>query len=226
MRSIRAIALGPVLCVLATSAGAANLVVNGDFSAGNTGFTSGYVYGNDNPPSTYYIGSDPAAVPGAWSDWQNYPTPSGVAGPMFIANGSNVAGTPIWSETIRVVPHATYDFSFYGATQNVYTSYGTGDIQMQVDGADLGGALSLPTSHGVWAQGAENWTNGASDWATITLVDLDTSVASNDFTLDDISFQGPQPIPEPGTWMLLAAGVFGVGAMLRTRRGKRAVRAV
>ena len=34
-------------CLLQTLAGAANLLVNGDFSLGNTGFTSDYVFTTD-----------------------------------------------------------------------------------------------------------------------------------------------------------------------------------
>ena len=64
------LAAAAVLGMASASHAAVNIVTNGDFSAGNTGFTSGYMYDAyaNTPPNGLYleghytVGSNPAAV--------------------------------------------------------------------------------------------------------------------------------------------------------------------
>jgi hypothetical protein len=55
----------------------------------------------------------------------------------------------------------------------------------------------------------------------LSLVNRNTAAGGNDFAIDDIYF-GTQstlpPIPEPGTWALMAAGLGAVGLVARRRR--------
>ena len=44
-----------------------NLVINGDFEKGNTGFTTGYTLGDVSGAGAYFI--DARSVDGAWSLW-------------------------------------------------------------------------------------------------------------------------------------------------------------
>lgn len=56
-----------LLYALSSSVFATNLVINGSFESGNTGFTSQYTYDTTDltPPGVYYIGANPLSY-NAW----------------------------------------------------------------------------------------------------------------------------------------------------------------
>src|ERR1700749_1397898 len=90
---------------------APNLITNGDFSAGNTGFTSGYTYvaptaNSMYPEGLYTIASDPYSVHNLWVS-----IPGG--NPQLIVNGAtNGSTTPVWGEqNISMVKSGIYSFS-------------------------------------------------------------------------------------------------------------------
>jgi len=66
--------------------GAPNLLVNGDFSLGNTGFTSDYVFTSDTQPSgTYCIDTDPHNCDPAGASYGDHTSGTGL---MLNANGA------------------------------------------------------------------------------------------------------------------------------------------
>src|SRR5262245_23296165 len=83
-------------------------VANGDFSAGNTGFVSGYTYipsGLGMDPGDYGVRTDPTSLNINWTPFGDHTTG---AGNMLLVDGSLAANTTVWSETVAVVPHAAY----------------------------------------------------------------------------------------------------------------------
>ena len=86
-----------------------NLVVNGDFESGNSGFSSNYsffklpgwiptgAYGIDNDPAPYYVPE--------FASCGDHTTGSGR---MMILNGSMVGGLNFWCQTIIVKPNTDY----------------------------------------------------------------------------------------------------------------------
>lgn len=89
-----------------------NLITNGDFSAGNTGFTSDYVYQANNTNTTAAYGINTNAQtwnPGA-SPCTDHTTGSGN---MFLANGAITPGSKAWKTTIPVTPNTNYQLSFW-----------------------------------------------------------------------------------------------------------------
>jgi hypothetical protein len=87
--------------------GFTNLIFNGDFEAGNTGFTSEYTYvvGTGptalQPPSVYSIGLDPSLYHSAWTSFGDHTTGTGN---MMIVNGTS-NGTPgalVWGQTVEL----------------------------------------------------------------------------------------------------------------------------
>ena len=63
-------ALSLLATCLAMGAGTSqNLVINGDFESGNTGFKTAYTLGDDSNPGGYTIGANPSTAPGAFGDW-------------------------------------------------------------------------------------------------------------------------------------------------------------
>jgi hypothetical protein len=85
--------------------GAVNLIVNDDFEAGNSGFTSDYdvvvATGHNTlqPPYVYAIGTDPYLYHSAWTSFGDHTSGTGN---MMIVNGSS-EGTPgalVWGQTV------------------------------------------------------------------------------------------------------------------------------
>lgn len=169
----------------------ANLVVNGDFSAGNTGFTSSYSYVSPAPSAlwlagVYTVDTDPANDhPSAYS-FHDHTTGSGN---MMMMNG---ASTPVgvWCETIPVTPNTDYNFSAWFSNWSSDTTGNLPLIQFQVNGALLGsGTFSFVPTPGRWTQFASTWNSGTATSANICIYDLQTAAVGNDFAIDDILFQ-------------------------------------
>ncbi len=81
--------------VAAAPTASTNLITNGDFESGNTGFTSGYAFGNVHGPGTYWIGGTPSQAPGAWGGWYNGGDHTSGSGKMMVVNGANDALLPV-----------------------------------------------------------------------------------------------------------------------------------
>jgi hypothetical protein len=212
--AVVALGSGPVL--------ASNRVVNGDFSAGNTGFITDYTLTTMTPHlfqnavwgiyAVEPIGS--VAGSSAYGDWNNVTTdPTGGNGNVFVADGSPVANTRVWTETVAVTPGTQYTFSFYAAEiSNACCS--NASLVPTINGT-AGAALNATAS---WQQSSPfNWNSGSNTTATLTLVDSNTSGSYNDFVLTDISLSAAVPLPASWTMMLLGLGMTG---LLRTARAK------
>ena len=100
---------------LAPAAGAVdgNLVSNGDFEAGNTGFSSDYTYVATTgptalqPPSVYAVGTNPSLYHSSWSSFGDHTSGTGK---MMIVNGTTSTSEPkalVWGQngiTLPAVP--------------------------------------------------------------------------------------------------------------------------
>ena len=165
-----------------------NLIVNGAFGMGNTGFVSDYVYGNDYNPGTYVIGPEPCEVPGHWFDWQCFPPHNGSL--MFIANGANYVSQTAWTETVTVDPETKYLVSFWAATLNTSIT-SPAQLVLQING-EVAGQITLPDQSpitgGSWVQLEISWPSGDSSSAVVAIFDENTATDANDFVLDDLKF--------------------------------------
>lgn len=223
---------GSLLAVQANSAKAgSNLIVNGDFGAGNTGFTSQYAYspGDLYPANTYDVASDPNADNG---NWPNPGAAPGNGSPnMLIVNGGLVGNNIVWSETISVTPDTNYDFSTY--LNNLYvTSPAT--LEFSANGAALGTTFTAGPTVGAWEQFYATFNSGANTTVVLSLVDTNTAYGGNDFAMDSVCFAsgktcqsgssvggtGTGAVPEPSTWALMLAGFAGLG-FLGLKRARR-----
>jgi len=181
------------------------LVVNGDFSAGNTGFThSTYGYRADvggntelGPEGLYGVGTDPQAY---HSNFWGRDHTSGT-GNFMIVNG--FPGTPqpvIWTTIVPVVPGVSYYFSAWALSLNNVGNYA--ELQFRVNGTLVGTTAPLPARPNNnnppfnWIQFYGTWTAPAGVFSVpIEIVDFQTAAAGNDFGLDDISFATLAPLP-------------------------------
>ncbi len=167
-----------------------NLVVNGGFESGNTGFTTGYAFGNVAPPGTYTIGTNPLSAPGAYPDWCNCADHTAGTGNMMIVNGANSASMPVWEQVVPVTPNTDYTFSYWAAEVD-HVSQSVPVLSLRINGTVIGSNM-LPTvspdNGGTWMNYKLTWNSGSSQSADLALFDQNTTTGWNDFALDDICF--------------------------------------
>jgi hypothetical protein len=204
---------------LASSAHAAtNLVTNGDFEAGNTGFGSDYRFvsgfNSATPPAVYAIDDNPNFVHTSWAAFGDHTTGTG---DMMIVNGSEVGGQKVWFQNnISVQANTTYFFSTW-----IHTTYDAAPaaLDFSININAIGTTFNAGAVADGWQQFYASWNSGAATTADIALVNQQLAFSGNDFALDDISLSTAAPgVPEPATWALMIMGFGSAGAMLRRRR--------
>ncbi len=182
-----------VLMATALVAGAGtppNLVVNGDFEGGNTGFTTGYTFGDVSSPGGYAISTSPSTAPGAFGDWCTCGDHTTGTGNMMVVDGATTAAEPVWEESVSVAPSTDYIFSYWGAEVD-HDSNSLPHLLLKIDGAVVGESTFpeySPDNGGQWQNYKFTWHSGANKSADMVLIDQNTDAPWNDFALDDISF--------------------------------------
>jgi len=201
---------------------AQNLVTNGDFSLGNTGFASGYNFTSINTSQNQYtVSSNPNAWNGAflspptWSD--HSPSADNLS---LLVNGSVTAGEDVWRETLTgLTPNTNYTLSAWASNLSPGNAPNPVLLQFFVNGTAVGSQYSVGPGAPNCQQFAAVWNPGASTTATISIRDANTDLEPNDFALDDISVVG---VPEPSPAWLVAVGLMLIGpcrsALRRSRR--------
>lgn len=168
------------------------LVVNGNFNSGNTGFSSTYGYVADgagttelNPEGKYSI------VTGNASQVHGSFTGTGRGGGSFmVINGAGTANVSVWCESITVTPNTDYEFSTW-----ISTMYATSpaSLQFSFNGVNQGSINAPSVANGTWIQFFAAWNSGSNTSVNICLINQNTATSGNDFALDDISFKACVP---------------------------------
>ncbi|MEM9839212.1 MAG: hypothetical protein AAF830_08665 [Pseudomonadota bacterium] len=212
MRLLKVMAAASVAALMGSSAMAANLVVNGDFEAGNTGFGSEFTFNTSNfAAGEYGIVTNPRAWNGNFRIFGDHTT--GTSN-MMIINGSQGTDDVVWSQTIAVTQNTDYDFSLW--VQSAFS--GSSDNQVRINGVDVGDVFA-DSFLDDWTFVTRQWNSGSATSAFIEIINLATGFGGNDFAFDDISFVGGStaPVPVPAA-ALLFAPLAAVAAM-RHRKG-------
>ena len=160
-----------------------NIITNGDFSGGNTGFTSAYNYATPNvTEGQYYVGPNAQAWNASLSNCSDHTTGTGN---MMLINGSPVADVNVWRQTVTVAPNTNYAFSTW--VQALWPP-NPAQLKFSINGNDVGALItaSLPTC--TWTQFYTTWNSGTATSADISIVNKNIAVIGNDFALDDIVF--------------------------------------
>jgi len=214
-----------------------NLVINGDFSLGDTGFGSQYF---DVTGTGLATGFGKAPNYNAWNEstyaivanadlddnlWLNVPAPSGTRSYMAVngASDSSTSAVPnpslpltVWDQTVEVAPNTHYDFSAQ-ATTVTNESPATLDFYA---GSTLLGALTVSGAAGVWDTFSANWYSGPNTSVFLKIIDTNPVAVGNDFGLDNISLT----VPDQSTWTMMLLGFAGLGfAGYRSRRSATAL---
>jgi len=198
----------------AGSAQAANLVYNGDFELGDTGFLSDYVYAIPTyNQGEYSTPSNPADVHPAFASFPDHTADPG--NKMMVINGAADTTDWVWYQNISTALTANTNYYFSTWVASVYPE-SPARLNFIINGENVG-ALAASSTTGLWQQFFVVWNSGAATSASIGLKNDNDAYSGNDFALDDISFD-TAPVPEPATWALMIMGFGTAGAMLRRRR--------
>ncbi|WP_300978615.1 discoidin domain-containing protein, partial [Flavobacterium sp.] len=143
-----------------------NLVVNGNFEAGNTGFTTTYTVGSANC-AQYVLSS---------STWV------GTAGSCSQGNAMQInaacSGSYFWRQTITVKPNTDYKFGFsYAHALQAQLGY-------TINGGSMQGNFINTVS--TWSKHETIINSGSNTSLTISLFELSGISAGADFAVDDI----------------------------------------
>lgn len=167
-----------------------NLVVNGDFESGNTGFSSAYVYGTGGTwgllsnPGQYAISTSPSLVHNNFSVCSDHTSGSGN---MLIANGSSTPNTSVWCQTVNVTPNTDYNFSAW--IGNALNDPNISNLQFSVNNVQIGSIFSTTPVACIWTEFNQVWNSGSATTAQLCIVNQNTTGGGNDFIIDDITFQ-------------------------------------
>ena len=168
-----------------------NLVVNGDFSQGNNGFSSGYNYVTQNTTQTqYFVGPNPFAWNAGTNSCGDHTTGTGN---MLLVDGATTANVSIWCQTVNVIPNTSYAFSAWGLVND---NVNPPNLQFSINGTAIGTPFMPGTTPCLWQQFNATWNSGNNTTATICVLDQNIIANGNDFAIDDISFTSLCPITD------------------------------
>ncbi len=160
------------------------LVNNGNFSQGNTGFTSAYTnwtgFGNMSE-GRYRVTNNPQSVHGNFAACSG----NGGGGNMMVVNAA-ASPVNVWCQTINVVPNETYAFSAFIAT---VVAENPAILRFRVNGQLIGNNFTAPAVNCQWEEFFALWNSGNNTTAQVCINNQNTQLSGNDFALDDISFR-------------------------------------
>lgn len=209
---------------ISIAAHAENVIQNGDFSLGNTNFSSDYLfipydYDNSNLTTKVTGGDYTVApyVPPSFSDWSPFHTVNGGSSQMLIVNGAASKSKIVWSQNVSVMSNTTYSISFYLAEIGTPTSVATNAIY--VGGNWIGNAVA-PSTKDSWIQFSFTWNSGSNTNVLLAFEDLNISSLYNDFAIDNINMSAILPLPltiiQAGTNVILTWPTNSTGFILQS----------
>jgi gliding motility-associated-like protein len=213
---------GVYSCTVQELSVGSNLVVNGDFSAGANGFTSGYIPGTGGSFGLLSTEGQYAVAGNASDTHTNFPpcTDHTGGGNLMVVNGAATAGVSVWCQSVTVVPGTTYAFSAWLSSMVVSNP---AVLQFTINGQVLGNPFTAASTSCTWNQFYEVWNAGINTSAEICITNQNTLLSGNDFALDDITFNpfctytdsvtvrvDPYPEPDLGADQVIC----GVGPVL------------
>jgi gliding motility-associated-like protein len=168
-----------------------NLLQNPSFTAGNTGFTSGYTF-VPTPTSTpsLYLEGTYAIGNNAFTYHPDF-VGNGRTGPgdnFMIVNGA-AALQAVYAQTVTVFPNRFYTISVYGVSVHPTSP---AQLGLVVDGKSTSVVTTLPTTVNQYVKLEDLYFSGpgpATGWpVTIEIRNINKDFSGNDFGIDDVYF--------------------------------------
>lgn len=190
-----------------------NMITNGTFSSGYTGWTYDSPYtiraGAWSVSGDIIVGTNPNADFN--SGFDTYGDHTSGSGNFLMVDGlCNADGTiKVWSQTVSgVTANTTYIFSVWISSLKNMATY-PGNLNFNIGGTDVGTNILAPSLGGAsasngtntgggWIQYSTTWNSGATSGNVVISIQNNNTTACGsevDFALDDIEFNpyGPQP---------------------------------
>lgn len=167
-----------------------NLITNGDFEAGGTGFTTSYVvgvsgsFGPLSNAGTYAITTSPNLVHNNFMACEDHTT--GVGNKMLVVNGAGTPNANVWCQNVTVDPNTDYQFATW--VSSALNDNNVAQLQFSINNTPFGTVFSPSTLGCSWGQFYEVWNSGINTTAQICILNQNTNTGGNDFMIDDISF--------------------------------------
>lgn len=166
-----------------------NLVTNGDFEAGATGFTSDYgtgtggVYGLLTFAGNYTVNTNPTLAHAGFPSCSNH-TVGGSN--MLVVNGALNDSLAVWCQTISITPNTDYFFSMWVASAVVIDP---AELFVEVNGQAMTPVVTLANVTCQWQEISFFWNSGSSPLAEFCIRNQNELNTGNDFLIDDILLQ-------------------------------------
>lgn len=172
------------------------LVTNGEFTNGNTGFSTQYTY-----KPTGDVGNGEYCVDNNCQGHNNlglgWPSVPGISGKYMIVNGKGGSSAPskvVWKQTVNVTSQTTYDFScqLVNLSRSIFgLNASPSIIRIKIKGSAAGSDVTLNVANHNWQQTSRVWSSGNYYGPVdIEIFDVyqDDPDHGDDFGLDQISF--------------------------------------
>jgi hypothetical protein len=179
----------PQKCNYTDLSSSSNLVTNGDFESGNTGFSTPLNYYTSSPLNggQYVITTNAASVHFAYKGTDH----TSGTGNFMVINGPSII-TNVWCQTVSVQPNTYYrysawfnnvvDYANYPNTPNAY-------VELTINGTTVSKNIRLPDQPDAWVLLDTLWYSGSNTSITLCIKDTSTSGNGNDFSIDDVFFK-------------------------------------
>lgn len=187
----KATVTGPIEYIL-TAKGLSNinLITNGNFEAGRTGFYTDYVVGSTpcygagylDCEGTYDVINNPQLGHTAWAPCGDHTSGSGL---MMVLNGA-AAFQNVWCQVVNVMPDMDYVFTAW-VTSVISSSPPI--LQFSINGTSIGPVFNSSGTPCLWEKYEVIWNSGSNTSADICILNQNTATGGNDFAIDDISFK-------------------------------------
>lgn len=169
--------------------GCPNLVINGDFQAGNSGFTSGLPQNCDPEAcqvASYCVGNEFQSKCNLWPDdfWDH--TFMNSSGSFMSIDGNTNTPTDVWTTTVNVSTGVAYEFGFWAAS--VYpASSQQFDLGLVINNNPSPPTVLISQTPPMWTYYSTVWVSNITGAIPISIRQM-TAGAFRDFGLDDIRF--------------------------------------
>ncbi|RYD75985.1 MAG: hypothetical protein EOP53_15560, partial [Sphingobacteriales bacterium] len=172
-------------------ASSTQLVVNEDFSQGNTDFSSSYTFCQSSNCISFlqgiYTVDKDASGYSYYFAGKDHTTGSGE---FFIGSTDGSAGTSVWCQTIRVKPRTNYNISGWFSNVNTYAFIGVAKLQFSVNGTAIGTAFDMPSDTGKWQNHEVLWYSGNNSNVTVCVINKTAAAFYGvGFGIDDLSMR-------------------------------------